>query len=199
MVDAAPMAGFGRVRPLPGPLEVRSLLNIRITRVFGRVDCCGGENERMEVGPTQPIAAKAAAATRAAPPDATLGWLLGVLDAAEVVETEVMRGGSTSALHRVTVRLSGGEQLAVVLRRYVLEEVLAETPDVVSHEVTALRLAASAAVATPQVLAADANGEHTDAPTVVMSWLGGRPRWEAKDRRRFLIDMADAMLIVLGR
>ncbi|HEX6393736.1 MAG TPA: phosphotransferase [Acidimicrobiales bacterium] len=156
----------------------------------------GVDNESMEERPTSCRRTSQRAAMSAMPPDLTLAWLLGALDVAEVVNIEPMRGSSTSELHRVTVRSAGDAQMRVVVRRYVLADVLAESLDIVSHEVKALRLAASAAVPTPTVLAADAPGEQADVPTVIMSWLEGRPRWESKDRRRFLIDLVDAMIAV---
>ena len=132
----------------------------------------------------------------AIPPEATLGWLLGELQATRVVDVEPIRGSSTSALHRVTLRFSGGDQTQVVLRRYVLEEVIEENHNIVAQEINALSVAASASVPTPVLLAADLDAKRTDAPAVVMSWLGGRPRWETKNRRRFLADLVDAMTAV---
>jgi aminoglycoside phosphotransferase (APT) family kinase protein len=150
----------------------------------------------MEDRPIQGLAEERQTIMSASPTEPTLAWLLEALDATEVVEIEPMRGSSTSALHRVTVRSAGDTQKRVVLRQYELTDVLADNPDIASQETTALRLAASAAVPTPTLLAADVGGKETHVPTVVMSWLEGRPRWEAKDRRRFLTGLVDAMTAI---
>lgn len=150
----------------------------------------------MEQGPTRRLPGEASLVVREPPPEQTMAWLLDALDAVEVVQVVPMPGTSTSAMHRVILGFSDGGQAAVVLRRYILEDVLAESPELPSDEVTALRLAASAAVPTPVLLAADVGAERTDVPTVVMSCLTGKPRWEAGDRRRYLQGLSDAMAAV---
>src|SRR5689334_12191596 len=72
--------------------------------------------------------ARESAARRSQPPEATLQWLLSELGATAVVSCDVMPGGSTSAMHRVTVRTSADATTTVVLRRYVLESYLANEP-----------------------------------------------------------------------
>jgi aminoglycoside phosphotransferase (APT) family kinase protein len=121
-----------------------------------------------------------------------------VLGATEVVDVKAMPGGSTAAMHRVTVRRSRSNDHTVVLRRYVLEHIVAETPDIVTREATALRLAATSGVPTPELLAEDPNGHEADVPTLVMSLLDGRPEWEPGARRQFVAEMADAMVAVAG-
>ena len=150
----------------------------------------------MMEGPTPAIPDTTRRLLRAMPPERTLRWLLKVLGGFEVVDAEPMRGGSSSAMHRVTLRRSSGATQVVVLRRYVLDEAVTEDPEIVDHEATALRLAASAGVATPELLAADPRGRDSDAPTVVMSWLPGRPRREPAARRSYLAEIIDAMIAI---
>ena len=87
----------------------------------------------MENGPTLQASDVARSLMRARPPQRTLRWLVGALDAGEVVDVEWMRGGSTSALHRVILRSSAGATRTVALRHYVLDEVVAEDPNIVAH------------------------------------------------------------------
>ena len=152
----------------------------------------------MENGPTTAMTDTTRSLVSARPSEQTLRWLVAALDADEVVDVQTMPGGSTSAMHRVTLRGSAPATQTVVLRRYVLEDVLREAPDIVSCETTALRLAATAGIPTPELLAEDPQGQEADAPTVVMSWLEGRPRWEPRSRRQFLVEIADAMVAVAG-
>jgi len=130
---------------------------------------------------------------RAAPPAATLAWLLTAVDATDVLSVDVVHGGSTSAMHRVGVRRADGSALTVVLRRYVVAEVLADAPSIAVQETTALRLVAGSPVPTPLLLAADPHGRDTDAPATVMSFLDGTPIWEPRRRRDWLAQIADAM------
>jgi aminoglycoside phosphotransferase (APT) family kinase protein len=135
-------------------------------------------------------------AVRARPPDQVLSWLLAALGATAVVDVKPMPGGSTSAMHRVTLLRPTMGPKVVVVRRYVLSDVLAEAPDIVMREATALRLAAASGVPTPELLAADPDGHEAGVPTIVMSWVEGRPQWEAGARHQFIAQVADAMVAV---
>jgi len=94
----------------------------------------------------------------------------------------------TTALHRVTVRTGTGATRTVVLRRYVVPEVVAEDPNIVENEALALHISATAEVPTPELLAQDPHGHDSDTPTVVMSFFEGRPRWESPSRRQFVVE-----------
>ncbi len=94
-------------------------------------------------------AARGAWLARQPPPEATLAWLVDELDASAVVEVRPMPGGSTAAMHRVTLVDDGDDERDVVLRRYVHPEILAESPDVASVEARALQLAEDLPVPTP--------------------------------------------------
>ncbi|MGH8977243.1 MAG: phosphotransferase family protein [Acidimicrobiia bacterium] len=127
------------------------------------------------------------------PPAETLAWVSRVCDGAPIVATEPLLGGSTSAMHAVSLR-ERDAVLRVVLRRYVLEEVLAEEPDIADQEALALRLVDPLAVPTPRLLALDSTAAETDVPALVISELPGRPAWYSRDARRWLPAMADAAI-----
>jgi aminoglycoside phosphotransferase (APT) family kinase protein len=133
-----------------------------------------------------------AALVRALPPEATLRWLLDALGATAVLSCEPMRGGSTSALHRVTVGDDRNATSTVVLRRYVLDSYLASEPAAPFAEVTGLELAGRLSLPTPDLLAADPHGAHCDAPTIVMRFLAGRSVWELGLRR--IEELVDALV-----
>jgi len=154
----------------------------------------GCENDRVEASGAESAEARDRAAMRATPPRATLAWLLTRLDAAQLVNIEVMPGGSTAAMHRVTVRRADGTELTVVLRRYVVAEVLRNLPAVAAQEIAALGLASDAPVPTPELVAADQHADDTDAPTVVMSLLPGKPWWEPNRRHDWLDQLVDALI-----
>src|SRR4051794_28084481 len=103
-------------------------------------------------------AERLARVVREAPPAATLAWLVDELGASGVVEVSPMAGGSTAAMHRVTLVDHDNHERDVVLRRYVVPEILAESPDVVGVEARALQLAERLRVPTPVLLAADVTG-----------------------------------------
>jgi aminoglycoside phosphotransferase (APT) family kinase protein len=128
------------------------------------------------------------------PSAATLAWLVDELGASAVVEVSPMPGGSTAAMHRVTLVDSGDHRREVVVRRYVRPDILTESPDVVSLEARALRLAEHLAVPTPVVLAFDATGDRTDAPTLVMTRLDGKPVWETRWGSQWASQVVDAMI-----
>jgi len=128
------------------------------------------------------------------PPAATLAWLVDELDASAVVEVSPMLGGSTAAMHRVTLIDRAGQERDVALRRYVRPEILIVSPDVAAVEARALQLAGRLAVPTPILLAVDATGEHTDSPTLAMTLLAGRPVWETRWASRWVSQAVDAMI-----
>ncbi len=131
---------------------------------------------------------------RQPPPAATMAWLVEQLDAVAVVGVSEMPGGSTAAMHRVTLVDAGDRRREVVLRRYVLPEILAGSPDVASVEGRALQLAERLAMPTPVLLALDATAERTDAPTLVTTLLDGRPVWETRWASRWVSQAVDAMI-----
>ncbi len=139
-------------------------------------------------------AQRAGALIGARPPATTLAWLLGELDATDLVEVTSMPGASTSAMHRVTVGSRNGGERSVVLRRYVRDKVLVETPDVARREANALEHAGRAAIPTPELLALDATGDRADVPAVVMSVLDGRPVWETRWSSQWVSQAVDAMI-----
>ena len=128
------------------------------------------------------------------PPAATLAWLVDELDASGVVEVRAMPGGSTAAMHRVTLVDRDGDERDVVLRRYVRPEVLAESPDVVSVEARVLQLAERLPVPTPALLALDVTGDRADVPALAMTLLEGRPVWEIRWGSRWVSQAVDAMI-----
>lgn len=131
---------------------------------------------------------------REPPPTATLAWLVGELDASAIVEVTPMHGGSTSAMHRVTIVDRADREQTVVLRRYVRDNVLAETPDVAAIEARALQLAERLPVPTPALLAVDPNGEQADAPALVMTLLDGRPDWDTRWATKWVSQAVGAMI-----
>jgi aminoglycoside phosphotransferase (APT) family kinase protein len=128
------------------------------------------------------------------PPAATLAWLVDALDASSVVEVSQMRGGSTAAMHRVTIIDRHDHERDVVLRRYVRPEILAETPDVAEVEARALQLAERLPVPTPALLALDPTGARADVPALAMTMLEGRPVWETRWRAKWVSQAVDAMI-----
>lgn len=107
-------------------------------------------------------------------PERTRAWLRDELGA-EIVGIEPLHGGISSSIHRVD--LARGDLPTVVVRRYTLDDWLAREPHIPAHEAHVLSLLPGLAVgvATPELLAADPDGAHTDVPTIVMTHLAGRP------------------------
>jgi aminoglycoside phosphotransferase (APT) family kinase protein len=133
---------------------------------------------------------------RAAPPDSTLAWVSGIVGGAFVVAVEALAGGSSSAMHVVTVRAANGSTQRVVLRRYVLPQVLAEDPDVAAQEARALEVVDPLPVPTPRLLAVDGVGEDADVPALVISELPGRAAWLSPDAHRWMRAMAEAVTVI---
>lgn len=145
--------------------------------------------------PGGPIGDADRATMRADPPAGTLRWLAAEIGAARIVGVEVLRGGSSSAMHRVDIERRDGTLAAVVLRRYVLAHVH-DAPELFAREVAALELLAAASLPAPELLAADGSAMHAEAPSLVMSFLDGAPRWELGRRDHFAGLLADTIAAI---
>jgi aminoglycoside phosphotransferase (APT) family kinase protein len=130
------------------------------------------------------------------PPDAALAWVSRVLGGASVVAVDPLRGGSSSAMHVVTVCDSSGAVQRVVLRRYVLANVVAEEPEIALQEARALEVVDALSVPTPQLLAVDPFGDDAEVPALVISELPGRAAWLSRDTHRWMRAMAEAVTVL---
>ena len=126
---------------------------------------------------------------RSRPPRQALAWAAVQLGD-PVISARAMRGGMSSAVHLLTAQDGAGQRRQAVLRRYVRPELNAEEPDIAAREARALRVAGSAAVATPALLAVDPAGTDAGVPAVLMSRLPGRVDWWPADTGRWLRRLA---------
>ncbi len=99
-------------------------------------------------------------------------------------------------MHIVTVRDTNDVTERVVLRRYVLPQVLAEDPDVAAQEARALEVVDPLLVPTPRLLAVDGVGEQADVPALLISELPGRAAWLSRDAHRWMRAMAESVTVI---
>lgn len=111
-----------------------------------------------------------------------------------VVSQRALEGGNSSAVHRLTLQSRADHHRDVVLRRYVLDWVVAE-PWAPGNEALALRLLGQPGITVPapRLLAEDANGKQTGTPTILMSALPGRVVWHPHDLDSWLRRLAEAL------
>jgi aminoglycoside phosphotransferase (APT) family kinase protein len=129
---------------------------------------------------------------RATPPLEALQWVTETARARSVDVVERMPGGSSLAMHRVTITFANGHAARLVLRRFVRPEQLAEDPDVASHEAAVLDLVEPISTPTPRLIGVDPTGAQAGVPAVLMSELDGRPDWSAGQRwTRQLVEVLD--------
>jgi aminoglycoside phosphotransferase (APT) family kinase protein len=102
----------------------------------------------------------------------------------------------SSAVHVVAVDDGRGTSHRAVLRRYVRPELQAEEPDLASREATALRVAASAAVPTPELIAVDPTGDEAGVPTVLMTLVPGRIEWAPANVEAYLWRLAQPLVLI---
>src|SRR5690348_11037505 len=122
------------------------------------------EDERLLRGPVPPRA---------------LRWAASAVGAgARVRASAPLSGGTSSAVHALTVEGQDGRSHELVLRRFVREGWLAEEPDVAEREGAALELVAGRGLPTPALVAVDPDGAAVGVPAVLMSRLPGRVEWD---------------------
>ena len=129
---------------------------------------------------------------RSLPPRQALAWAAAHLGG-PVISARALRGGMSSAVHQLTVQDGAGQRRQAVLRRYVRPELNAEEPDIAEREARALRVAGSAGVPTPALLAVDPAGTEAGVPAVLMSRLPGRIDWWPSDTGRWLRRLAGVL------
>ena len=124
---------------------------------------------------------------RRRPPASTLRWIEQRLGE-RVTRVEARRGGSSSAIHALTLGKS-----RVILRRYVILDLIDEEPDIVDQEVRALRVLERSSAVTPVAMISDEAGAHADVPALVMSCLPGRVTWAPSNIDSWLRRLAEAL------
>jgi aminoglycoside phosphotransferase (APT) family kinase protein len=127
---------------------------------------------------------------RRRPPARTLQWVEQHLGE-RVTRVEARRGGSSSAIHALTVG-----DFRVILRRYVIPVVIDEEPDIIEQEVSALRVLERSAALTPVPIVSDEAAVHADVPALVMSFLPGRVDWAPANLESWLRRLAETLLLI---
>lgn len=127
------------------------------------------------------------------PPEA-LHWAAGAFGSgARVRACRALAGGTSSALHSLSIEGTSGRTHRLVLRRFVRLDWLAEEPDLPQREAAALRLLADARLPTPQLVAVDPHGEAAGVPAVLMTMLPGRIEWDPPVLEVFLAKLAQLL------
>jgi aminoglycoside phosphotransferase (APT) family kinase protein len=129
---------------------------------------------------------------RSRPPESAVAWVESQLRS-RVTAVRALDGGTSSAVHALSLETPTGTRLDVVLRRYVLDWV-SEEPWAPGNEATVLRLLnAVPAVPSPWLLAADPDGSVDGTPMIVMSALSGTVVWEPASAETWLRRLAETL------
>lgn len=113
-----------------------------------------------------------------------------------IVSEHARSGGTSSAVHAVTIEAGGGSRQPLVLRRFVRADWLALEPDLAEHEARVLDLLAGSGVVAPRLVAVDPRGDECDVPAVLMTRLPGRVRWSPPRLHTYLDGLVDALLSI---
>jgi aminoglycoside phosphotransferase (APT) family kinase protein len=129
---------------------------------------------------------------RGRPPASAIGWVESQLRA-RVTTIRALDGGTSSAVHMLSLETSAGARLDVVLRRYVLDWV-SEESWAPGNEATVLGLLNTVlAVPSPRLLAADPDGSVDGTPMIVMAALSGDVVWEPVTEEMWLRRLAEML------
>ncbi len=122
---------------------------------------------------------------RSPPPAGAIAWCEDV-SGSRVAAVGALDGGMSSAVHALD--LADGR--ALVLRRFVRREWLAEEPEVPYREPVALELLRDRPLPTPRLVASDPTGVAAGDPAVLMTRLPGAIEWAPADLEGFLRRLA---------
>jgi aminoglycoside phosphotransferase (APT) family kinase protein len=115
------------------------------------------------------------------PPEPTLAWCLANIPGARSIrEVTRLRGGLSAATHRIDVEMDGRAVGRFVLRRMVRDPTDTASIQLVRAALHALS-GSGCGVATPEVVAIDAEAAQCDVPAILMTWLPGEPDLEPHD------------------
>ncbi|AHH95744.1 phosphotransferase family protein [Kutzneria albida] len=102
----------------------------------------------------------------------TLAWVSRHLDAGErVVRTQVLHGGITAEMRRLTIGTRHGGTRDLVLRTFVNME---HAEDWLNREAAALTLCTGTGVPAPGLVAVDPTASHCEYPSLLMTHLAGQ-------------------------
>ncbi|MER7931582.1 MULTISPECIES: aminoglycoside phosphotransferase family protein [unclassified Streptomyces] len=105
----------------------------------------------------------------------TLAWVNRRLEAGErIVGTEVLHGGITAEIRRLTVGTRDGGTRYLVLRTFADPAFAAHAEGMLRREARALAVLAGTGVPAPGPVAADPAGTHCEFPSLLMTHLAGR-------------------------
>jgi aminoglycoside phosphotransferase (APT) family kinase protein len=124
-------------------------------------------------------------------------WVSSVLGtSARIISVQAVRGGTSSAIHALTVEHPSGRRERLILRRYVRTDWLAQEPDLASREAAVLALLEGSEVPSPQLIAFDPTGQDCGVPAVLMTRLTGRIEWAPGDVDQFLRRLAEPLTLI---
>ncbi|MCQ6557553.1 phosphotransferase family protein [Paenibacillus mendelii] len=111
---------------------------------------------------------------------------------ASITSVQRLHGGTASSMHNVTLRNAQGIQ-NVVLRQIDNAEWLSEEPDAALHEAESLKIALSADIPTPEIIAWDETGSICGIPAVLMTKLAGTVDLQPVSRSHWLSGLAQTL------
>ncbi|MBK6018030.1 phosphotransferase family protein [Streptomyces sp. MBT53] len=105
----------------------------------------------------------------------TLAWVGRYLKASErIVKTEVLHGGITAEMRRLTVGTQDGNIRDLVLRTFVDPYFVEHAENLLNREAGSLALLAGTGVPVPGPVAVDPTASHCEYPSLLMTHLPGR-------------------------
>jgi aminoglycoside phosphotransferase (APT) family kinase protein len=132
------------------------------------------------------------ASLRRTPSPNALRWAeLAVGPGSRVTRIAHLKGGISHANHALTIADRGGRPHRLVLRRWARPDWKVTDPEFdPRREITVLSLVSEIPVATPEVVAADADGEECDVPALLLTRLPGQSPMNPGDLPSFLAQLA---------
>ncbi len=110
-----------------------------------------------------------------------------------MVRARRLRGGLGARMQVLDIERADGTRLKVSLRRFVRAHRFS-TPDHVAHEYRILQLVEEAGIPAPRPLLLDAEGRLFGVPSMVLTYLPGRPLYEPRDVTTWADQLARALL-----
>jgi len=130
------------------------------------------------------------------PPQTTLRWAANAVGPrSRVISVRRLRHGGWNANHALAIVDRGGSVHRLVLRRWARPGWAEEDPDfTAAREAAVLQMLSDTPVPAPRLVAADADGDVCDVPTLLITRLPGSPPTLPRDMGAFLGRLGEALL-----
>lgn len=125
----------------------------------------------------------------------SVAWVLEQLNG-ELIHVEALKGGQSSFIHQLTVKMLDGKINKVVLREHYNAAWLAKEPRIIIQEAKNLKMMENSQLSTPKLIAYDEKMQQAGRPALLMTKVEGNIQLKPKNLSDWLNQIAQKLLSI---